>query len=263
MPPCLAPLLRPGTGALRRISDLTKLGASWISLYMNDKRRPSPPYNTAVRDLVQGKREWSRSLSIDHVKRGFKGWHERGYFPHRDEPGLVQFITFRLADAFPKELRSEWEALLLVENDQQRRTELEAYLDKGRGACHLRRPEIALIVENSLRFRHGEDYELRAWTIMPNHVHVLIKVFDVPLGQLVDAWKGYTAKMANRVLRRRGSFWQEDYWDTFMRDEQHEQQSRRYIEANPVKAGLVANRKDWPWASARFRDDYERLCISP
>lgn len=228
---------------------------------MNSKRLPSPPYNPGVRDLVRGKREWSRSLTQEDVKRGFQGWHERGYFPHRDQPALVQFVTFRLADAFPQSLQSEWEALLKIEDDRKRRIELETYLDKGRGECHLRRPEIAKLVEDSLRYRHGQDYELRAWVIMPNHIHLLFKVFSVPMSELVDAWKGFTAKQANKVLGRRGKFWQDDYWDTYMRDEEHERRTRRYTEANPVKAGLAPDRKAWPWSSARFRDNYERLCL--
>jgi putative transposase len=166
-----------------------------------------------------------------------------------------------IVDAFPGELRSEWESLLKIENDRQRRIELETYLDKGRGACHLQRTEIARLVEDSFRFRHGQDYELRAWVIMPNHVHLLFKVLGMPMSQLLDAWKGFTAKQANKVLGRRGKFWQEGYWDTFMRDAEHERRTQKYIEENPAKAGLVASRKDWPWGSARFRDDHERLCL--
>jgi len=210
---------------------------------------------------VQGKRERSRSLTQEDVERGFRGWHESGYLPHRDEPGLIQFVTFRLADAFPKELRSEWEFLLEIENDRQRRSELEAYLDRGRGACHLQQPEIGRMVEDSLRFRHGEDYELRAWVVMPNHVHLLFKVFGVPMSQLIDAWKGFTAKQANKILGRHGKFWQDGYWDTFMWDEDHERRSRKYIENNPIKAGLVADCKAWPLGSARYRDNFERLCL--
>jgi putative transposase len=197
---------------------------------VNSERAPSPPHNPGVRDLVRRKREWSNSLTQQDVERGFKGWHESGYLPHRDERGLIQFVTFRLADAFPEELRSEWESLLKLENDRQRRIKLEAYLDQGRGACHLRQPEIARVVEASFRFRHGEDYELRAWVIMPNHVHLLFKVCNVPMSQLLDAWKGFTAKQANKILGRRGKFWQDGYWDTFMRDEEHERRSQKYIE---------------------------------
>jgi REP element-mobilizing transposase RayT len=225
------------------------------------KRDPSVPHNPGVLDLVERKREGSARLTSEDIKNGFQGWHERGYFPHRDEPGLIQFVTFRLADAFPEALRSEWEACLDIENDRNRRVALEAYLDKGRGECHLRRRDVAKVVEDSLCFRDGLEYELRAWVIMPNHVHLLFKVLSVPMSELVNAWKGFTAKQANKILARRGRFWQEDYWDTYMRDEEHEQGTRKYIEMNPVKARLVADRKGWPWSSARFRDNYERLCL--
>ena len=228
---------------------------------MKPKRLPSPPYNPGVRDLVERKRSWSRSLAKDEIERGFFGWHENGYLPHRDEPGLVQFVTCRLADAFPTKLRSEREGLLKIEDDRKRRIELEAYLDKGRGECHLRRRDIAATVEGSLLFRHDVQYDLHAWVIMPNHVHLLFRVRDAPMWHLVDAWKGFTAKAANRILGRKGQFWQEGYWDTYMRDGGHELRTRRYIENNPTKAKLVAFAKDWLWSSSRFRDAYERLCL--
>jgi putative transposase len=141
------------------------------------------------------------------------------------------------------------------------RIELEAYLDKGRGERLLRRSDVAEIVESSLLFRHGLQYDLRAWVIMPNHVHLLFQVQDVPMSQLMDAWKGYSAKAANKILRRKGQFWQEGYWDTYMRDNQHELKTRRYIENNPRKAKLLVFPKEWPRSSARFRDAYERLCL--
>lgn len=228
---------------------------------MKPKRLPSPPYNPGVGELVRAKREWSPPLSKDAIERGFRGWNENGYLPHRDEPGLVQFVTFRLSDAFPEELRSEWEALLELEDDRKRRIELEAYLDKGHGECLLKQPKIGGMVEDSLLHFHGERYDLRAWVVMPNHVHLLFQVIDVPMSELMDAWKGYTAKAANKMLGRKGQFWQEGYWDTYMRDEEQERRARRYIESNPVKARLMASPKDWPWCSARLRDNFERLVL--
>ena len=231
---------------------------------MNPKPLKRPPSNPGVGELIRNKRQWARSLPRDAVQRGFLGWHENGYLPHRDEPGLVQFVTFRLADAFPEELRSEWEALLKIEDDRKRRVELEAYLDRGRGECHLRQPEIAGLVEGALRFFHGDRYDLRAWVVMPNHLHLLFQVQEMPMARLlVEAWKGYTAKEANRILGRKGKFWQEGYWDTFMRDGDHETRTRRYVENNPAKAQLVVSPKEWPWSSARFRDQYERLILPP
>ena len=228
---------------------------------MERKRLPSPPYNPGVGNLVEGKRARARPLSKANVQRGFLGWHENGYLPHRDEPGLIQFVTFRLADAFPEELRHEWESLLKIENDRMRIIKLEEYLDLGRGQCYLRRADIAAVVEAALVFGHGTQYDMRAWVIMANHVHLLFQVQDVPMSRLVDAWKGYTAKQANKILRRKGQFWQEGYRDTYMRDREHELKTRRYIENNPVKAKHVKSAKKWSWSSARFRDGYERLCL--
>jgi hypothetical protein len=56
---------------------------------------------------------------------GSKGWHTRGYLPHYDKPGTLQMLTLRLADAMSAERRHEWEALLCIENERERRTKLE------------------------------------------------------------------------------------------------------------------------------------------
>jgi putative transposase len=220
-------------------------------------RRSGPPHNPGVRDLIAGKRQWTspQAQQQTEAKQGFRGWHERGYLPHRDEPRLIQFVSFHLADSYPTALRAEWEALLQVEDDLERHRQLEAYLDKGRGVCHLRNPEISALVDEAFRFYHCQHYDLRAWVVMPNHVHALFRVGETPLGKIVKQFKEYTAREANKLLKRRGQFWAEDCWDTFMRDAEHELKTRRYIESNPVKAGLIQIAKDWPWSSARFRDE--------
>lgn len=218
-------------------------------------RPPGPPHNPGVRELVAGKRRWSSAPGREDAILGFRGWHERGYLPHRDEPGLTQFVTFRLADCFPAELRSEWAALLAVEDERERRAQLETYLDKGRGERHLRRPDIAKMVEDALRFFHGQRYELRAWVVMPNHVHVLFKLGEVPMSRILESWKKFTSHEADKLLQRHGQFWAEDYWDTYQRDSAHELHSRNYLEANPVKAFLVRDPKAWPWSSTRCRDE--------
>ncbi len=151
--------------------------------------------------------------------------------------------------------------LFEIEDDRRRRIELERYLDLGRGVCHLRRPDIAGVIESALLFRHEVQYEMRAWTVMPNHVHALFLIKDTPMAHILDAWKGYTSKQANKLLGRKGKFWQDGYWDTYMRNAEQEMRTRRYIENNPSKAKLVASPRDWPFGSARFRDLYGRLCL--
>ncbi len=222
-------------------------------------RRPTLPQNPGVRDMVVGKRQWSSPIKFEDVRIGFQGWHERGYLPHRDQPGLIQFVTFHLADSFPASLRSEWQHLLKIEDDQERRRELEAYLDKGHGKCHLRRTDIAQIVEDNFRQFSGERYELRSWVIMPNHVHVLFKVGLSPMSEIVGGWKRHTGRLANKLLGKQGAFWAEDYFDVFMRNADQERQVIHYIESNPAKARLVLDPKKWPWSSARFRDEFGQL----
>jgi len=200
-----------------------------------------------MRRVVERQRETSPKLTREEKIQGFHGWHERGYIPHRDEPGLTQFVTFRLADSFPAALQDEWEKLLKIEDDRERRTQLEAWLDLGHGACHLKDTSIAEMVTREMEKYDGKRYHLLAWTIMPNHVHVLFNTFDVPMQKILHQWKGSTARLANTLLGQQNSFWQSDYWDTYMRDPDHQERTIRYMRNNPVKAGLVSDWKAWPW----------------
>ena len=232
-----------------------------------------------LRRLVEGKNTAFRPLTDEEKTLGFFGWHERGYLPHCDFPGLVQFVTFRLADSMPDSRRGEWEHLLKIEDDREKRTKLEEYLDRGIGKCHLHDPRIAKIAEEAMLHFHDKHYELLAWCVMPNHVHVLVHVWQVPLGKMMQSWKRFIATHAEVVLterrsptrrdpdnpnepaRRAALQWQREYWDTFMRDEEQERKAVRYIENNPVKAKLCCADKDWPFSSARFRDEFRRLQI--
>src|SRR5436190_17807813 len=97
-----------------------------------EPRRPTPPNNPSVRDLVSGKRQWSSRPKIKDATQGFRGWHERAYLPHRDEPGLTQFVTFHLTDSFPESRRSKWEHFAKIEGDLEKRKLIGAYLDRRR-----------------------------------------------------------------------------------------------------------------------------------
>jgi type I restriction enzyme R subunit/putative DNA methylase len=246
---------------------------------------PIPPRTKRqyLRQLVEGKNRWSRPLTDEEKALGFLGWHERDYLPLCDYPGLVQFVTFRLADSMPASRCGEWEHLLKIEDDREKRTRLEEYLDRGVGECHLRDPRIAKIAEDTMLRFHNERYELLAWCVMPNHVHVLVHVWQTPLWKIIQNWKIHvvTEMRHLRLLERRApsrrddqsssnlprrcsalqSFWQREYWDTFMREEEQERKAVRYIESNPVKARLCRVDKEWPFSSARFRDEFHRLSI--
>jgi REP element-mobilizing transposase RayT len=218
-----------------------------------------------------------------------KGWHSRGYVPHFDVSGLYQAITYRLGDSLPKERsRSAGVPPALSPTSpalppSERRQQVEEELNKGYGSCILRDQEIAQIVVDAWKHFDGHRYELVAYVVMPNHVHVLIKTYEgFPLSQVVHSWKSFTAHAIARYLKRCGrdaralehsisvtgartpphlidgrdaraptptKVWQNDYFDRFIRDERHFAQAIAYIHENPVKAGLCGQPNEWPWSS--------------
>ncbi len=100
------------------------------------------------------------------------------------------------------------------------------------------------MVQNALMHFDGDRYEIVAWCIMPNHVHVIVRPLgENQLSEILHSWKSFTAKEANRILRRTGQFWQEEYYDHLIRDEEEFNAEVQYVLDNPLKAGL----KDWPW----------------
>ena len=224
------------------------------------RARPStPPYNPGLYQHTTTRQTWAERLDEDAKAKGFLGWHQRGYLPHYDVPGVTQIVTLRLVDSLPASRRGEWEAWLQIEDHKERRRRLEAYLDRGLGECWLRQPAIAKLTEDALRFFDGQRYRLAAWVVMPNHVHLLVDVWEIPLAELIKSWKGFVAGAANPLLGRRGKFWEREYLDTVIENEKHLRTATRYIENNPTKARMVLDPKKWPWSSARFRDEYGRL----
>ncbi len=89
---------------------------------------------------------------------------------------------------------------------------------------------------------------------MPNHVHVLLAVAqDFELGAIVKSWKMFSTRRINQTLGRRGPIWAADYFDRYIRDEAHFESTLRYIETNPVAAGLCDKPADWVFGSAGWR----------
>jgi type I restriction enzyme R subunit/putative DNA methylase len=181
-----------------------------------------------------------------------KGWYHRGLLPHADFPGSTQSITYRLADSLPADavhaMERELAALPPDRQDKERRKRIEALLERGYGCCALRDPQIArCVVETWQRFV-PQRYNLLAWVVMPNHVHVLVHIREGwELGTILQPWKSFTGR---RLRAGYGVGWLRDYWDRYIRDERHLASTVAYIHNNPVKAGLVRRAEDWPWSSA-------------
>ena len=191
-----------------------------------------------------------------------KGIHKRGYLPHWDFADSVQAVAFRLADSLPGKLVSAWrqelkDSLNHPDTDISRKAQSELhrkiarYEDAGHGECLLSHAAHGGIVQQAFIAGHGIAYKLIDWCVMPNHVHVLLRLLDeTPLGNIIRKWKGATALEINRLRSRRGSVWMCDYHDRFIRDLDHFHNARAYIRNNPVKAGLCKKPEDWPLSSA-------------
>ena len=81
---------------------------------------------------------------------------------------------------------------------------------------------------------------------MPNHVHLVVDVWQTPLSGLLHLWKGRSSREANRILVRDGNFWEREYFDTLIQEEAHLRKAVRYTENNPVRAAFVRDPKAWP-----------------
>jgi putative transposase len=151
----------------------------------NLPERIGPPHNPGPNKLIEAKREWHHSPDAEAEERESLGWHERGYLPHFDAPNVTQFVTFMLHNAFPVTRRREWEFFVREHDESLRKRKLEVWLDRGCGECWLQRPDVAGQVEQVLRAEDGQTYRLRAWTLMPNHVHLVVEVWQTPLSKLL------------------------------------------------------------------------------
>lgn len=183
-----------------------------------------------------------------------RGWYSRGYLSHLDTPGLARSVGIRLADSLPRDVLDQLYAETR-DDELERARRIERLLDGGRGDRWLSRPEIASLVERAMLHFYGTRYLLLAWTVIPNHVHFLLETHaGYPFFRIAEGLKTFTALRANCTLGRAGSFWARHYFDRYVRDDLHLAAIIRYIDNNPVKAGLVSRPEDWPFGSAHRRD---------
>ena len=231
----------------------------------------------------------------------------RRRLPHYQPRCVTLFVTFRLAGSLPQAvidaLNDQREAELrkaarMTDSAQRQRQDYanerrafarwDSALDRcAGGPLWLRRPEIAAVVAEAMHYRDGRVYDLLAFCIMPNHVHLVCTPLPVAransprngvsvvravsphgdtdvvravsphsdvysLQDILQSLKGNTARRANAILGRKGAFWQAESYDHAVRDEEVLERVVRYVINNPVKAGLVASWRDWPWTYSQM-----------
>lgn len=173
----------------------------------------------------------------------------RRRLPHFQPHGAYLFVTWRLHGSLPQSaLRGPFPTPghAFVAADRA--------LAQDQRRSWLREPQIAKLVSEAIRAGETERrlYELEAWVMMPNHVHLLVLPL-VDLARITFWLKGQTARQANAILGRAGEpFWQDESFDRWVRGEREFCRVAAYIENNPVSAGLVKTAQDWPWSSASW-----------
>ncbi len=186
--------------------------------------------------------------------------------PHWEQADAYYFITWRTVDSIPAEVFVKWHAARCAWlrdhgidpdlEDWQREVEMlperdhrEFYrlftakwhgmLDECHGECVLKQAKLSDVIVENLRHLDGEKYELEAFVVMPNHVHVLVGIPGrAGMKSLCRNWKRYTAGRINTLLGKEGQFWQWESFDHVVRSSTSLDKFRNYILQNPVKARL-------------------------
>jgi REP element-mobilizing transposase RayT len=185
----------------------------------------------------------------------------RRNLPHWQPDGKSIFITWRLYGSLPASFirrrrtgRNACATNTEGSEDSPGRefVRLDAALDSAkRGPLWLANPEFAAYAEYPIV--HGAElgrYQLHAYVVMPNHVHILLDPF-VLLARISGPLKGVADCDINARLGRTGKpLWQDESFDHWIRNSAEFERIRHYIEWNPVRAGLVARPEDWKWSSA-------------
>jgi REP element-mobilizing transposase RayT len=194
----------------------------------------------------------------------------RRHLPHYPPPDATYHVVFRLAGSLPREvierLRYEREAeekrISGFGNARRKSDEWHAHqaayferydacLDESSvGPRWLADEQVARVVTEALRYRDGAEYDLLAYCVMPNHVHMVHSTVGrngIPTYIMLQSLKRHTARKANIILRRSGTFWQDESYDHVIRNGEELEQTVWYVLNNPVKAGLASSWEQWQW----------------
>jgi type I restriction enzyme R subunit len=202
--------------------------------------------------------------------------------PHWDVPDAAYFVTTCLHDSIPSHglleisrFRTESEKIARPESMtvaewkvhcwKKTFVRMEAWLDRRPANRCLENPELAEIIVKSMRHFAEERYDLHAYVVMPSHIHWVfqprrkwVESLDTkdgrtPRERIVYSLNRFTSRNCNKHLNQVGEFWQHESFDHWVRDLDELDRILRYIEENPVKAGLVKTPEEWRFSSAWLR----------
>lgn len=199
----------------------------------------------------------------------------RRNLPHITLNQKAYFITFWLHKSVPTDVMkmiksnydSECRLLLNIKEVNFRKKKIydlqkkyfgkfDGYLDKSESnGKYLNDMRIANMISESIKYRDKKEYELLAYSIMPNHVHLVIYVerFVKSLHKILQSLKRHTARQGNIILNRTGNpFWHSESYDHYVRDYWELSRILDYTINDPAKAGLVNKAEDWKWSYCKY-----------
>jgi putative transposase len=99
---------------------------------------------------------------------------------------------------------------------------------------------------------------VHAYCLMTNHVHLLLTPEAITSASLMMKNLGQRCvQRINRTYRRSGTLWEGRFKSCLAQDEGYALNCYRYVELNPVRAGMVTRPKDYQWSSFRFNGEGE------
>ena len=94
--------------------------------------------------------------------------------------------------------------------------------------------------------------EIFAYSLMPNHFHIVVMPIQ---GEHLSKWMQWLmtshVRRYHRHYKSNGHIWQGRFKSFVIQEDSHLLTVLRYVERNPVRAGLVSSAKDWMWSSHR------------
>jgi len=128
---------------------------------------------------------------------------------------------------------------------------MEDWLNKLSDKRHLVEPQVARAVMDSIAFHHTNNvWEVYEYVVMPNHIHVLFSLRKGDLRSTLINFKQWTGRQAAPLIKLKGTaFWQDEWFDHWIRSNEEFYEKVEYIRQNPVVAGLVRDYRHWPYAS--------------
>jgi len=109
-----------------------------------------------------------------------------------------------------------------------------------------------LVIDDLNFYRKKFQFQLHGYVIMPDHFHGIITVSNKEnISEIMRDLKSHVSFEINEVLKRKGEFWQHDFYEHGIRNEKDFEEKLNYIHLNPVRVHLVEDAADFKYSSYR------------